>query len=407
MLKFQDSFRCISESLDHVIKTTNRHTDMLKTLAYKSIDQEARSRRNNLIFWGLAENPRENCYDIIRDFIKNQMDLDAENMYIARAHRLGQRRTNTRMQRRPLIVNFRDYCDTESIMSKAFLLKGTPFSVDFDLPKEINEARKALWSELKQIKSRNPRAKVQIVYPAKLLVDGKVIRDQFPEWAAALKGDGLGDFEYVNESVLFERPDPRDFTHRSSTVEMPRDNPGNNEWGDVWGKDMSVCSEESLSDANGNSTSVCVENTLPHMGANNIPDDTRIECGPENRTPVRSNSPCNHDKSKDTNQNAQQLFRPFNTTGSEHINKTNSNISKDNQTSLSSEQERRSRPVQRGTQRTNSISQPRTSNQTQSDRRGTPLTDKNKQLQQGENQSSSESKHRTIGESEQINTENS
>ena len=71
MLKFQDSFRCISESLGHVIKTTNRHTDMLKTLAYKSIDQEARSRRNNLIFWGLAENPRENCYEIIRDFIKN------------------------------------------------------------------------------------------------------------------------------------------------------------------------------------------------------------------------------------------------------------------------------------------------------------------------------------------------
>ena len=95
--------------------------------------------------------------------------------------------------------------DTDAIMSKAFLLKRTPFSVDFDLPKEINEARKALWSELKYIKSRNPRAKVQIVYPAKLLVDGKVICDQFPEWAAALKGDRLGDFAYVNDCVLFER----------------------------------------------------------------------------------------------------------------------------------------------------------------------------------------------------------
>ena len=62
-------------------------------------------------------------------------------------------------------------------MRKAFLLKGTPFSVDYDLPKEINEARKALWSELKCIKSQHPGAKVQIVYPAKLLVDGKVVLD--------------------------------------------------------------------------------------------------------------------------------------------------------------------------------------------------------------------------------------
>ena len=78
-VKFQDSFRCISESLGHVIKTANRHTDMLKTLAYKSIYQEARSGRNILIIWGLPENPCENCDDFIRDFIKNQMDLDADN----------------------------------------------------------------------------------------------------------------------------------------------------------------------------------------------------------------------------------------------------------------------------------------------------------------------------------------
>ena len=55
---------------------------MLKTLAYKSIDLEARSRRNNLIFWGLAENVRENCFAVIRDFIKNELDLDADKMYL-------------------------------------------------------------------------------------------------------------------------------------------------------------------------------------------------------------------------------------------------------------------------------------------------------------------------------------
>ena len=78
MSKFQGSFRYISESLGQVIKTTNRHTDMLKTLDYKSIDQEARSGKNNLIISGLEEKPRKNCDNFIRDFIKNQMDLDAD-----------------------------------------------------------------------------------------------------------------------------------------------------------------------------------------------------------------------------------------------------------------------------------------------------------------------------------------
>ena len=51
MLAFQNSFRYMSESINQVIQATNKNTDLLKTLAYKSIDQEARSRRNNLIFW--------------------------------------------------------------------------------------------------------------------------------------------------------------------------------------------------------------------------------------------------------------------------------------------------------------------------------------------------------------------
>ena len=93
----------MGEGLSRVIQSTNSKTHMLKTLAYKSIDLEARSMRNNLIFWGLAENVRENCFAVIRGFIKNELDLDADNMYLARAHRLGPRITNVGVQKRPLI----------------------------------------------------------------------------------------------------------------------------------------------------------------------------------------------------------------------------------------------------------------------------------------------------------------
>lgn len=57
VLNFQQSYRLVNNKLSEVIEVTNKNTNILKTLAYKSIDLEARYRRNNLLFWGLLENP--------------------------------------------------------------------------------------------------------------------------------------------------------------------------------------------------------------------------------------------------------------------------------------------------------------------------------------------------------------
>ena len=43
-------------------------------------------------------------------------------------------------------------------MRNAHMLRRTPFSVDYDYPKEISAARKALWSEIESIKSQKPNA---------------------------------------------------------------------------------------------------------------------------------------------------------------------------------------------------------------------------------------------------------
>lgn len=77
VLNFQQSYRLVNNKLSEVIEVTNKNTNILKTLEYKSIDLEARYRRNNLLFWGLLENPNENCFQIIRDFVHRHLDLDA------------------------------------------------------------------------------------------------------------------------------------------------------------------------------------------------------------------------------------------------------------------------------------------------------------------------------------------
>lgn len=123
VLNFQQSYRLVNNKLSEVIEVTNKNTNILKTLAYKSIDLEARFRRNNLLFWGLPENPNENCFQIIRDFVHRHLDLDAGNMYLARAHHLGPRRIGQRNPKRPIIVNFRDFCDTDLIMNRAHMLR--------------------------------------------------------------------------------------------------------------------------------------------------------------------------------------------------------------------------------------------------------------------------------------------
>ena len=51
-------------------------------------------------------------------------------------------------------------------MSRAYMLKNTPFSIGYDLPKEIKEARKKLWDDVKRIRQTSPRIKFQIVYRA-------------------------------------------------------------------------------------------------------------------------------------------------------------------------------------------------------------------------------------------------
>ena len=86
-----------------------------------------------------------------------------------------------------MIACFRDYNDTETILGNGRMLRGTSYGVNRDFPKEITAARGRLWSDYKAFKSRYPAARVIIAFPAKLIVNGTVKRDEFPDWNSILK----------------------------------------------------------------------------------------------------------------------------------------------------------------------------------------------------------------------------
>lgn len=125
--------------------------------------------------------------------------MDPDAVCIKRAHRIGrfkqERRTvgnrQVAVRHRPLIAAFRDYQDCELILSNASKLKDTAFGVSRDYPQELINARKPLRAEMKTLKSKFPRAKVSIQYPAKLIIDGRVHQDMFPRWREYMKCDRL------------------------------------------------------------------------------------------------------------------------------------------------------------------------------------------------------------------------
>ena len=150
----------------------------LKVLEYKSIDLESRSIRNNLIFNGIPESRDENCSTCIVHFLLQHLQI--ENCpQIPRAHRLGKFKQGSM---RPIIVYFLDHRDTVYVLSQAYKLKDTKFSVNRDFPKEITNSRKRLRPEYKRLRHSNPDSKTSIINPAKLVSNGRTVADEFPDW---------------------------------------------------------------------------------------------------------------------------------------------------------------------------------------------------------------------------------
>ena len=188
----------VYDKVDILEDCVNIHARKLKMLSYRSLDLEARSRRNNLIFRGLADCQNENCAALIVDFLMEEMQLEISESHIARAHRLGSlRKSRSRYEvtRRPIIVAFKDYSMTQTILNEAKRLQGKGYRVERDFPVEIAEARRSLWAKLKTEKDKHPRSKLTIAYPAKLVKNGRVIADEFPDWFKVLRTSRVRGFE--------------------------------------------------------------------------------------------------------------------------------------------------------------------------------------------------------------------
>ena len=142
-------------------------------LQLKQIDQEARSRRDNLIFYGIREEKDENVNEVICSFLREKLQISDGTTIIDRAHRLGRPKPGVFLGKekpRPIIVKFYRFKEKERVRSMRSDLSA-PYSISEDIPIEIREARKSLHPQFQELKNQNKRP--YIIYPAILMCDGK------------------------------------------------------------------------------------------------------------------------------------------------------------------------------------------------------------------------------------------
>lgn len=126
---------------------------MITAQQKKLDDFEDRSRRRNLVVFGLPESDRESAsslkYAITEDLIRVKLGLSVST--VERVHRIGKKRSD---KPRPVIMNFFDYNEKLRVLHDSFKLKGSTISVRHDFCAATLKKRSKLWQHGKQFKAK-------------------------------------------------------------------------------------------------------------------------------------------------------------------------------------------------------------------------------------------------------------
>ena len=114
--------------------------ERMSRIENKSDDLESRSRRNNLLFYGMERGQGEtnkDCEERLRDLVTDQMEL-ANDVEFDRVHRVGSKPDS------PIIARCTFYKDKVAILKAKKKLKGSNIFVGEDFSQGMREVRRKL-----------------------------------------------------------------------------------------------------------------------------------------------------------------------------------------------------------------------------------------------------------------------
>ena len=156
--------------LDNSCKQIEHLKNELKALEVENttfkeqvIRQEAYSRRDNLLFYGIQESGNLETEDELRQFFTSTLGLqqkESRDIMIARCHRIGKRQATN--QPRPIIARFVLDKEKDKIWKRKSLLKTTPYIILEDFPMEVINRRKLMYPLFQEAKKRDKYAKLVV-----------------------------------------------------------------------------------------------------------------------------------------------------------------------------------------------------------------------------------------------------
>ncbi len=165
----QDLHKSVN-TLNEQMHTVSKENKLLKETV---LDLQTRSMRDNLIFSGIPEQTPDDPETNIKTFMTTHLNLPPDtvnNITFHRVHRLGKPSTKGP---RPIIAKFEHFKHKELVKSKGKELKGKPYGLNDQYPKEINERRKILYPIFKENRQNNKRSSLIV---DKLYIDGQLFR---------------------------------------------------------------------------------------------------------------------------------------------------------------------------------------------------------------------------------------
>lgn len=158
-------------------KITNLERTVLQ-LERKLVDLEDRSRRNNLIVFGMQENEDETPESLAKGVTESvfQKTLGVTVTSVERIHRMGRKQAD---KPRPVILKLIDHREKINVLKNCHKFKGGRISVSEDFSVTTRQIRKHLWESTSD--ARSAGSKVRLVYD-KIKIDS-----DFYEWDSTKK----------------------------------------------------------------------------------------------------------------------------------------------------------------------------------------------------------------------------
>ncbi|XP_077523665.1 uncharacterized protein LOC144134690 [Amblyomma americanum] len=158
------------QRLQKVDEACNNTNKLVLELTKKVDDLENRSRRNNIVIYGVKEDPEEDSVELERkvneEIFKKILGVEVNS--IERIHRIGLKHAQ---RHRPIILRFFNYVDKTKVMSSCFKLKDTKVAISEDFSKHIRDIRAKLWRSAAE--EKNNGSKVSLRFD-KLKVDDRL-----------------------------------------------------------------------------------------------------------------------------------------------------------------------------------------------------------------------------------------